>query len=637
MISSPRSLLHRSGAVVAFYACFLSPAFAQDADLGPAVELPTLSVTANRTATPLSEVGSAVTIITGEELQQRQIRLVSDALRAVPGLAVNRTGGPGGLTQVRIRGSEGNQTLVIIDGVRMNDPSAGGEFDFSTLLTADIERIEVLRGPQSALYGSEAVGGVINIVTRRGEGAPSLSGYVEGGSFNTWQGNASVSGGGSQYSFLLGTAGLSTKGVSVVASDGERDGFKDGAIYGKASYDPLPNLGFDLVGRYQAAKRYGDEIEGLEAIGDSVGHSRQFFGRAQARLSLLDGLWQNIVGLSYTDHDRDNEGEVYGKSSYRGKTWRYDYQADLTFATPTLADAQHVVTLAADYQRDQVVSTSATAGFDKDIGATGLVGQYQLTVFQDLTLTGAIRQDWNEEFRSATTYRGTLAYRVDWTDTKLRASYGTGVKNPTLFELYGYSGNWQGNPDLKPERGKGWDAGFDQPLFDGKVLFSFTYFDQRITDLIQGAGNTAINLDGVSRSNGVELGLTLTPIENLSIQASYSYMKTRDANGDELVRRPANLASLYVDYRFLQQKANVNLGLVYNGKQADWYFPPWPAAREDVTLGAYTLLTIGGSYRLFDQVELYARVENALDQSYEEVYGYGTAGVAAYGGLRFAF
>jgi vitamin B12 transporter len=187
---------------------------------GSVAQLPSISVTANMTETPLQEVGSAVTIITGEELQQRQTQLVSDVLREVPGLAVSRSGTVGGSTQVRIRGSEGNQTLVLIDGIEVNDTAGGiSEFDFANLLAVDIERIEILRGPQSALYGSDAAGGVINIVTRRGSGKPVYGASFEAGSFNTYQTAASVRGGGERYHFSLTGTDYRTSGVSHARKD----------------------------------------------------------------------------------------------------------------------------------------------------------------------------------------------------------------------------------------------------------------------------------------------------------------------------------------------------------------------------------------------------------------------------------
>jgi vitamin B12 transporter len=598
-------------------------------------------VTANRTPTPAAEVGSAVTVITRQELEDRQIRQVSDVLRAMPGVAVNRGGPVGQLTQIRIRGSEGNQTLVLIDGVEVNDPSAGSEFDFAHLMADDIERIEVLRGPQSALYGSDAVGGVVNIVTRRGDGPVGSTASIEGGGYGTVRGQASVSGGTDQYDFLFGTAGLTTDGISAAdrrLGNSEADGYRNGTAYAKVGLHPSELVDIDVVGRYT---RFRSDLDGFAGgVGaidtkDDVDGST-FLGRVQGKLTLLDGRWDHIVGLSTTEDSRDYRSDGDITSTYRGKTTRLDYQTNLTLDSETLLPAQHRLTLAADHEEQQADSDSDFASFTRGIGSTGLVGQYQLGLFDSLFLTGSIRHDINDLFRDTTTYRLTAAYQVEATGTKLRASYGTGVKNPSLFELYGYTNTYRGNPALKPESARGWDAGFDQQIWGDRVVFDATYFDQRISDLIVGTGQSSTNLDGTSVARGVELGLTVTPVDDLTIRASYTYTDAHDATGAELVRRPRNLASLDVNYRFLDGAANLNLGIDYNGRQKDLAFDA-AYNSSPVTLHGYTLVNLGGSYQVNGAVQVYGRIDNLLDEAYEEVWSYGTPGRAGYLGMKVSF
>ncbi|WP_026868819.1 TonB-dependent receptor plug domain-containing protein [Inquilinus limosus] len=613
------------------------PAAAQEPP--SALTLEPIVVTANRVPTPAAEVGSAVTVITRQELEDRQIRQVSDVLRTVPGVAVNRTGPLGQSAQIRIRGSESNQTLVLIDGVEVNDPSSESEFDFAHLMADDIERIEVLRGPQSALYGSDAIGGVVNIVTRRGEGPVGGTASLEGGGYGTVRGHASVSGGDDDLDVLLGAAGLLTDGTSAARRGSEADGTRNGTVYTKIGLHPSELVDIDVIGRYTRFRTDLDGFAGgLGAIDsrDDVDGST-FLGRIQGRLKLLDGRWEHVVGLSYVDDSRDyRDGDDIVTSSYRGKTTRIDYQTNLSLDTEALLPAEHRLTFAVDHEEQQADSDSGFADFSRRIGSTGLVGQYQLGLFDSLFLTGSMRHDLNDLFRDTTTWRLTAAYRIDATGTKLRASYGTGVKNPTLFELYGFTNTYRGNPNLKPERAEGWDAGFDQEVWGDRVVLDATYFEQRISDLIVGSGQGSANLPGTATARGVELGVSVIPIDDLTVRAAYTYTDAQDATGAELVRRPRNIASLDINYRFLDGAATVNLGIDYNGPQKDLAFDE-AYNSSPATLDGYTLVNLAASYQVSDRVQVYGRIDNLLDEAYEEVWTYGSLRRAGYLGMKVSF
>ncbi|MGF7174785.1 TonB-dependent receptor plug domain-containing protein [Azospirillum doebereinerae] len=614
------------------------PVLAQEAARSTLLALPPLSVTANRVATPAAETGSALTVITGEELERRQTRILSDALREVPGVAVNRTGPMGSLTQIRIRGSEGNQTLVIVDGIEMNDPSSGSEYDFANLLAGDVERVEVLRGPQSALYGSDAVGGVVNIVTRRGKGPLAVKAAVEGGSFGTAAGRASLATGNDRYDLSVSGQGVFSDGVSVAdkrRGNPEKDGYRNGTLAGNFAVRPTGNSEIGVVGRYTRFRTDSDDFVGGRGAVDSGTDTtgEQYFGRVQGKAAFFEGRWEHIVGLSYGNQQRDyrNSAKLV-TSRYEGRKTKADYQTNLTLNT---GPAEHVLTAAIEHEDEKAISKSSFANFDRSIGTTGLVGQYKLGLFDRLTLTGSVRHDDNDLFRDATTWRTTAAYLVEATDTKLRASYGTGVKNPTLFELYGYTATFRGNPNLKPEKGRGWDAGFDQPLWGKRASVDATWFNQRIRDQITGTGTSAINLPGEARVRGAELGLSVEPVDGLLLRGSYTLTDGVDSSGNELVRRPKQLASLNVNYRFLDDRANANLGIVYNGRTSDWAYDAF-YNRQVVNLAPYTLVNLSGSYKLTEQVDVFGRVENLFDRHYQEVWTYGTPGRAGYVGLRLS-
>lgn len=617
------------------------PARAEDApaaDAGVELVLPPVVVTANATDTPVSEVGSAVTVITGQELQQQQIRLVSDVLREVPGVAVSSTGPTGSLTQVRIRGSEGNQTLVMIDGIVVNNPAASDEFDFGNLLAQEVERIEVLRGPQSALYGSDAVGGVINIVTRKGDGKPKMTLRAEGGSLNSTNGLATVSGGTDTYNYLFSATGLYTGNVSVAANGSEKDPFSAGTLLAKGGFKPSEETEVSAVGRFTRSLFDGDGfVGGVGAVDDkSSTLTNQAFGRIQGQANLLDNTWQHVLGFSATGQDQEYRDKGTKTSTYTGTTAVIDYKTNYLLATKAFLDARHTFTLGGDFTYNGVESWSAWSELDKSNNEGSLVGQYQVTLLNALTLTGAVRQDFNEMFEDSTTGRFTGAYMFDQTGTKVRGSYGTGVKNPTMFELYGYTNGYQGNPNLKPEEAYGWDVGLDQQIWGNRVLGDVTYFNQRITDLITGSGQTSINMPGTSTINGVEVGLTVVPLDNLSIRGAYTYTHGEDSSGAELIRRAPNIASLAINYAFLDNKANVNLSIQYTGEQKDWaYDANWN--KSVVTLDSYTLVNLAASYQVTEKAQIYGRVENLLNQDYEQVYTYGSPGIAAYGGVKVTF
>lgn len=621
-----RSVLLASAA--AFAAC---PAASQTPLPVATIELEEISVTANLTPTPAAAVGSAVTIISREELERKQVRLVSDALRSVPGVSVGRTGGFGGLSQVRIRGGEANHTLVLIDGVEVNDPAGGSEFNFAHLMVQDIERIEVLRGPQSALYGSDAMSGVVNIVTRRGEGPARLTGFIEGGNRGTIAGGASLSGSTDRVDYLVGAGGLRTDGFSSAAEwrgNTEKDGHENIAAHAKFGFQATDNLRFDLVGRGNDYYAEGDDqwygTPAFDFRYDLGG--RQAFGRAQATLDLFDGKWQQIVGASRFNHEYDSFYDIFAPTHYEGDKTRFDYKSNVFINSDRLA---HTFTFATDHETDAM--KGGFSAFDEDMTQTGIAGEYKLGAWDKFFFTGSLRHDFNDRFDDATTWRVSAAYLIEGTGTKLRSSYGTGVKNPTLFELYGEIPGFDPNPDLKPESARGWDIGVDQTLFDGRLDFGISYFEQRVTDLIGPDGNTVVNEPGTSDIKGVEVSLAARPMDNLTLQASFTWQDPRDSDGVQLIRRPEFLGSFDADYVFADGRASAGFSVVYNGTQADEY------GLNYVFLDDFVLVHMRAGYKLTDKAELYGRIENLLDEEYEEVYSYGGTGRLGIVGMRVSF
>jgi len=606
---------------------------------------PEVVVSASRVPLPADESGSAVTVISGTQLEERQVRIVSDVLRDIPGIAVNRSGYTGSLTQIRIRGAEGNQTLVRIDDIEVNNPAAASEFQFQNLLSAGISRIEVLRGPQSALWGSDAIGGVINIVTKQPDPGWSLLAHFEGGSFETMDGLTYLGYGSERY-YISGTInGFNTEGISIAdkdAGNSEKDAYSNLTGRIKAGLKPSKFLEIDLVGMWVASELENDASTAVVNIvdGDTYSNTLQNYGLAKAKITTMDGAWEHFLKAAYAkDQSEYFDGDGDNTFSSHGTKVTFDYQTNLLFETPVVAKARHTVTLAAEIEKDEQFTDSGFSGpRNVSVKNTGYVGEYRVALWDRLFLSVGVRYDDNDTlFDDSISWRSTVANDVKSTGTRVHSSIGTGVKNPTLFELFGSTPTFTGNPDLTPESALGIDFGIEQKLFGGKASIDTTVFANWVEDLISGSGYSAVNLSGTSKTRGLELTLMAKPRRNIRLDASYTFTETQNPDGISLVRRAKHIASANGHYRFrvMDRPANINLGLRYNGPQTDTVFNSfWPVITETKKLGGYGLLNAGFTWQVTNQVQFFARGENLLDENYQEVYGYGAPGFAVFSGLR---
>lgn len=616
---------------------------------------PETVVTASRVAVPAAQVGSAVTVITGEELEQRQTVLVSDILRDVPGLAVNRAGAVGNTTQVRIRGAEANQTLVLIDGVEVADPTIS-EFNFANLLAADIERIEIVRGPQSALWGADAIGGVINIITKRGREGYAITGSAEAGSFGTLQTSAGLRGGGERWNGAFSAAHLTTDGTNISRFGDEDDGAHNLTLSANGGVELTDDLEVEVTGRYVDAGNEFDPQDfafpptptnGLVIDGDEEQDTRQFSGRIEATLNLFDDHWEQTIGAAGTDLEKEFTTDGVRSSLNKGQRTTIDYQSTLRFDTQEVADAAHTLIFLAEREdetfENQGATPDAPENQEQDRDSVGLVGEYRLDLWDSLFLSGAVRHDVNSDFEDATTYRATAAYILPWTGSRLHGSYGTGVTNPTFFEQFGFfPDSFIGNPDLSPEESEGFDIGIEQPFLDRRLVLDVTYFQADLEDEIvtifdpATAFLTVDNQDGRSRRQGVEVSIEAKPRSGMTLNAAYTYTDSTDPDDQQEIRRPKHIASLDVAQRFWADRASLGLGVTYTGSQQDSEFVS-TTPEDRVELDDYTLVSVYGSYRVNDNVEAFARVENLLDQDYEDVYSFTSPGLGAYAGIRLTF
>jgi len=625
------SALLLSSAIAALMAGAATPAHAQVEPVeleGIIIEGGTLSGEPTDAAT----LGSATTVITGEELERRQIRHAADALRTVPGLAVGRTGGVGGFTQVRLRGAEGNQVKVIIDGVDVRSVEAG-EFDFSTLLATDIERIEVIRGPQSGIYGANALAGVINIVTRKGTREPQVSTRVEGGSFNTYGVSANAAGAGEFGYLSVSATQRETDGFNIARTGSEEDGSEQEAIFARFGFAPTDYFRIDAMGRFQSNFTESDRSNPPDDTLDATDEREQKLGRISAELDMFSKKWTHKLFADYLDDDYVSITAPFSPFSALGERTRYGYLSTLNFDTQAGLTAEHTVVGLFEKIEENAEFSFQTRIAERSQLAYAL--EYRGVFAQQLYLTGNIRFDDKDAFDDATTYRLTAAYLLPHSGTRLQASYGKGITDPTFFELFGRTSDFVGNPDLKPEESIGWDVGVEQKFLDDRLTVGATYFQADLTDEIDGSGGSVVNEPGESEREGVEITASAQLTQDLLLIGSYTYLDATNPDGSEETRRPPHSGSFGLRYTSPDGRAKLTADAMYNGKTKDEDFsPPFPSPPNIVTLDDYLLVNVAGSYELDDNFEVFGRVENLLDQDYEEVFGYSTAPISAYGGLR---
>jgi vitamin B12 transporter len=603
-------------------------------------------VTANRDARPADTVGQSVTVLDTATILQRQAVLVSDLLRQTPGVTVVRNGGVGTATSVSIRGAESDQTVALIDGIKLNDPSSpGGGFNFGGLLIGNIARIEVLRGAQSVLWGSQAIGGVVNLITRQPTEQIAINARAEGGGYGTGQGFANVSGKMGPVSASVGGGYYTTDGISAYAPGAERDGFRNYAANGSLGIALADTVSVDLRGFYSNGRTDFDGFPPPNySFGDTreYGTSEQWLGYAGLNAALFDGHLRNRFGYAHTETNRRNiDPDSIPGETFRGigRNDRLEYQgvADVTSAVFATFGAEREVSRFSSSSYEGPVTRGRARLFS-------VYGQLAVTPIAGLTATGGVRHDDHNVFGGATTLSGSGVYSPNGGATTLRASYSEGFKAPTLYQLQ----SEYGNTALNPERSHGWDAGITQKALQGAVEASATYFHRNSTDLITfvscDAPLTGICADrpfgtydniARTRAQGVELTLLLRPVEALTVSASYTYLDAVDRSagtatfGRKLARRPGQSITVNADYRW-------GFGLT-TGATLTSVGDSFDNASNARRLDGYVLGDVRASFPVTKKVEVFGRVENVFDTKYQTIYQYGQPGRAAFGGVRLTY
>ena len=601
---------------------FAVPVFAQVSDTEEN-RLDPVTVEGSRLGQTLTEIGSSVSIIDEDDLEKLDLDFALDAVATAPGVTINQNGAYGGAASVRIRGASTGQTLVLIDGVPVGDPSVtDGSFNFAYLDTASIERIEVLKGPQSTLWGSDAIGGVVSVTTKQPEDGFGGSAFAEYGSYNTVRGGASIEGANETGDFRLSATGISSDGISKAAEangNSEDDGYEATTLSAKGGLN-LPNKA-----RLEASLLYNDAEadfdsysatgQGSVADGDESTRNETLSGNLSLFVPLFDERLENLVVIGYSDIERENFANGASSFSAEGDRALYRYQG--TF------EINDMNTVSFGAEREET-----SAGAD-EADTDSLFALYELKPVESLTLTAGIRNDDDSRFGSETTGRVAAA----WTPTDqltVRSSWAQGFKAPSIFQstyICTFCGLTEPNADLQPETSEAFDIGVEWRSADGRAQAGITYFDQDTENLIDFSYTAGYDNIAEVTSRGVELFGSYALTDWVSVAGNYTYIDAEDGNGNEMSRLPEHSgnASLSLDPDGPLSGAIL---VRYNGEEAN---------TDGTVLDSWTRVDLTGRYAVSETLEVYGRVENLFDEDYQQILGYGTPGLSGSVGIRLRY
>jgi len=634
-----------------------SAAWADDAQEAPELDVAAKAgaagvaevvVTATRSAQPIEKIGQSVTVLTTQTIERSQAVTAVELLAQTPGVSFVRNGGPGTSTSLNIRGAENQHTVVLIDGVKLNDPSSTqGGFNSGNLLVGDISRIEVLRGAQSTLWGSQAIGGVVNIVTREPSKPFESSLDAEAGARKTAYLRGGIGGASERVVWRAAGGYYTTDGFSAYRFGREDDGYHNAGASGRVRVNLTDAVSAEVRSVYSKGR---NDFDAVGADSAEFGRTEELVVYAGLNVALLEGRLKNRFGFAYTDTDRENYNPVRAAQPLTfdaaGKNRRWEYQGVFAISERWTA------TFGAESEsaRMRTRSPTATAANPPFVrgkaGIDSVYGQLQAEVVPGLTLTGGLRYDDHDTFGGHTVGQVAGAWALNEGNTVLRASWGQGFRSPGLYELY----SEYGNTDLSPESFDSWDAGGEQRFWEGKARVSATFFHRDADNEIRFNSCTATSTDPLCRVNGVtrfgyyrnvlktkaqgvELAGQITPVEGLDLSGNYTWTDAETDSGanagKQLTRRPKNMWNASAAYRWpvgLSTSAAIrHVGKTFNNDA------------NTVVVKAYTVVDVRASYPLTDQIEVFGRVENLFDKDYETILNYGAAGRGAFAGVRARF
>ncbi|MDO5705977.1 MAG: TonB-dependent receptor [Paracoccus sp. (in: a-proteobacteria)] len=571
--------------------------------------------------------GRANTVITADEIEAQGIRTVQDALRSVPGVSVSSTGAS--YTQIRIRGAEANNTLVLIDGVRA--AAGDSEYILTGLETANIDRIEVLRGPQSVFWGSDAAAGVINIITNRGGIGQQAAGMVEFG--NGWAASARTSTRTERGGLSFTASTRDDKGYDYSDTPGgDKDGIRRHTLTlaGDHLVGEGVRLGFSLRGSrerydYDATSWTATTAEEYVIDSSDFADRKEFGGRIFAEMETLDGRLLHRLSYDQSRFQISRNDGPWDKA--RSDAWKYRgiYGLD-----GTVAEARQTVALGLERQRDENSIAS-----DQRRRSNSVALEYRGR-FDRLEVQAGLRHDANDVFRDATTWSAGVSYLIPDRGLRLHASAGTGVVNPSYLELFGGWGA-VGNPNLRPEENRGFDLGVETMVLDGRGTIDVTYFHEDLENEITYSGTPLsngtnyYNQDGTSTRRGIEIAGRVQVTDVLSIGGSYTYLRAKNPDDSVEIRRPRHEFGLNAEYLFADGRGTLAGELRHVSGNWD---TQWFGANETKELPDYTVVNIAAGYDLTDRARLTGRITNLFDKDHSDAWGYVSQGRTAWAGVE---
>jgi vitamin B12 transporter len=580
-------------------------------------------VSATKIEEAVEETTSSVLVIPQEKIEAKGKEFIVDVLKDVPEINVVQNGGSGKASTVILRGGSSTHTLVMIDGVKVKSTTTG-YFDFGNLSADDIERIEVVKGAQSTIYGSEAMAGVINIITKRGKGDLKIEGSYEEGAHNTYNPSVTISGGTDKADFRLTAGHYVTDGISAAKTGTELDGYKNNSVSARVGIRPMEKFELELSGRYS------DDRSELDAFGaddpNYLQTGRHYMTSGKGKLYIADE-WEQVLTLSrvkdylkYTDPDN-----LSRNADINTALDTVDWQQNLYLTE------DYTLTLGAEYKEEEGENIGV---FDKTVNNSAVYLNNKLKLMNEaLVLNAGMRYDDHETVGDKITYRVGGVYNIRSAGLKLKGNYGKGFRAPTLNELY-YVDPWSsGNPDLKPEKSSSWEAGLEKEVMRDRASVSLTYFNQKYKDLIEWIETPPGSWQYVplniaeSSIRGIEAGASLKITEGLKVSSFYTYTDTEDkATGRRLQRRPLDKLNVLLEYA--KGPASVAASYTYVSKV---YESPWVG-----NLPSYILVDLSGSYKINKNLKVFGRIDNLFDQHYEVAGGYGTPGAEMYTGVKMS-
>ncbi len=589
---------------VALTALFLLPV----STVASEISLDEIIVIANRSETEAGKVGSTTHVITEEDLKNDGASFVTEYLSKLPGISYSRNGGAGRATTLWMRGLKGQYIKVLVDGIDIADPSGlRVQARLEHMMLADVERIEILKGSQSALYGGQAIGGVINIITKRAEpGTVQHNLTAEGGSYGTANASYGFKAASETADLAVNIQRFHSDGFSAVKPDGREaddDSYDNTTISAKGSYDVTQDLNLYFAGRGTDA--HGEYDASADPNAHHTGEFRQYSGKLGANFTWLDTRLTTDTSVQLAHVTRKNKDDR--PATFKGMRYKFDllntYEATDTLTINFGGDWVHEDY--SDYGKGQIFGGFVDA---------------MIEASEDLNFSVSSRFDHHSRFGNYWSGRASTSYQI-LESTRLRSSFGNGFRAPSLNELFG---KW-GNSDLKPETSLSFDAGIDQDFIDGKLRFGATYFHILTEDLIGFAGGNFAQVKGLSRSQGAELSANWDVLDNLSFNGAYTYTWAVGPDKKRLSRVPLHDVNLGVTYKPIEA-----LTLNLNGSYV-------AGVEDEGDLDDFVLVNAKASYQYNENLRFHVRGENLLDQDYERARDYQTPGLSVYAGLSATF